>query len=75
MKVEELKAAFEQLSPEDKLRFLEEAALPFCRRMMTDSAFAERMMPHCTELMDGMVKSMGEWMQGWMASYPSGREG
>lgn len=69
MKVEELKAAFEQLSPEDKLRFLEETAMPFCREMMADPAFAERMMPRCAEMMNRMVKSMGEWMPGWGAEY------
>jgi hypothetical protein len=74
MKVEELKAAFEQLSVEDKLRFLEETAMPFCRQMMTDPAFPERMMPRCAEMMGRMTKERGDWMQGWMTGYTPGRK-
>ncbi len=69
MKVEELKTAFAQLSLDDKLRFLEETAMPFCRQMMSDPAFPERMMPRCAEMMNRMTKSMGEWMKDWGTEY------
>lgn len=66
MKYEELKAEFERLSREEKQRFMEEIGLGLCKEMMSDSAFMERMMPRCMDMMGQMPEAMRRRMQEWM---------
>ncbi len=73
MKYEELKAKFERLSREEKQRFMEAVGLGLCKEMMSDSAFMDRMMPRCMEMMSRMPETMRRRMQGWMGGAPGGR--
>ncbi len=66
MKYEELKAEFERLSREEKQHFMEEIGLGLCKEMMSDSAFMERMMSRCVDMMGQMPEAMRRSMQEWM---------
>jgi len=74
MKYEELKTEFERLSREEKQRFMEEVGLALCKEMMADTAFMDRMMPRCVEMMGQMPDAMRRRMQEWMGGMPGGRE-
>ena len=74
MTYEDLKAEFARLSREDKQRFMEEVGLGLCRDMMSDTAFMERMMPRCMEMMGQMPEAMRRRMQEWMAGISGGRK-
>jgi hypothetical protein len=74
MKYEELKAEFTYLSREEKQRFMEEVGLGLCKEMVADTAFMDRMMPRCMEMMGQMPEAMRRRMQEWMGGMPGGRE-
>ena len=74
MKYEELKAEVERLSREEKQRFMEEVGLGLCEEMMSDTAFMDRMMPRCMEMMGQMPEAMRRRMQDWMGGMLGGRE-
>jgi hypothetical protein len=74
MKYEELKAEFERLSREEKQRFIDEVGLGLCKEMMSDTAFMDRMMPRCMEMMGQMPEPMRRRMQEWMGGMPGGRK-
>ncbi|HZT69287.1 MAG TPA: hypothetical protein VFC10_06020 [Terriglobia bacterium] len=66
MKYEELKEEFGRLSHEEKQRFMEEVGMNLCKEMMADSAFMDRMMPRCMEMMGQMPESVRRRMREWM---------
>jgi len=74
MKYEELKAEFTRLSREEKQRFMEEVGLGLCKEMMADTAFMDRMMPRCMEMMGPMPEAMRRRMQDWMGGMPGGKK-
>jgi hypothetical protein len=74
MKYEELKAEFERFSREEKQRFMEEVGLGLCKEMMSDTAFMERMMPRCMEMMGQIPEPMRQRVQEWTAGTPGGRK-
>lgn len=74
MKVEELKEEFARLSREDKERFMEEVGLRLCQEMMADTAFMERMMPRCMDMMGQMQEGARRRMQDFMAGIAGGRK-
>ena len=74
MKYEELKAEFEGLSREEKQRFMEEVGLGLYTEMMSDTAFMDRVMPRCMEMMGQMPDLMRRLIQEWMGGMPGGRK-
>ncbi len=72
MQYEELKEVFGRLTHEEKQRFMEEVGMTLCKEMMADSAFMDRMMPRCMEMMGQMSAPMRLRRQEWMGGMPGG---
>jgi hypothetical protein len=67
MNVEELKAAFDGLSLEDKRRFMEAITLDFCQTMMADAESFKRMLCLCMDGPGPTPEDMPQHMQERMA--------
>ncbi len=51
MKIEEIKQAILKLSPEDRLRLMQEVGPELCESMMVNRDAMAEMMPRCREMM------------------------
>jgi hypothetical protein len=76
MKLEEIKKAILSLSPEDRLRLMQEVGPELCESMMGNPDAMGEMMPRCRDMMGrhpGMMTRMREMMSGMCM--PEGQAG